>query len=184
LQPLLNDTVAQLKLSYRSDMAEQRRRYEQLATIIAAWRASDRSDTNDRLLEDWLRGAIRSSMPGAHASLPAAPKFAQSPAPTLPATRESEHFQSPEIPALAAPTAKIPPPATKRPHRQRDGAPAREQTFHDKAYQTDADKTPAPDKGPLAAADSTAEKQPPSDEEPVPDKSVGDPFVDDPEPGE
>jgi hypothetical protein len=75
LQTLLNDTVAQLQLAYRHNLPEQQRRYDELAQIVATWREAPRNDANNRLLEDWLRGAIRSSMPGSQQLLPAAPRF-------------------------------------------------------------------------------------------------------------
>jgi hypothetical protein len=77
LQTLLNDTVAQLQLAYRHNVPEQRRRYDELAQVVAAWREAPRNDANNRLLEDWLRAVIRSSMPGSQESLPPAPQFAR-----------------------------------------------------------------------------------------------------------
>jgi hypothetical protein len=75
LQTLLNDTVAQLQIAYRHNIPEQERRYDALAQVVAAWRAAPRNEINNRLLEDWLRGAIRSSMPGSQAPLPPTPQF-------------------------------------------------------------------------------------------------------------
>jgi hypothetical protein len=77
LQSLVNDTVAQFQLAYHHNTAEQRRRYDQLSQTVAAWREAARNDANNRLLEDWLRGAIRSSMPGSQAALPPLPRFVQ-----------------------------------------------------------------------------------------------------------
>lgn len=75
LQPLVNDAVAQLQLSFRHHRAEQLQRYEELREVVEAWQASPRTDANNRLLEDWLRAAIRSSMPGARTALPPRPQF-------------------------------------------------------------------------------------------------------------
>jgi hypothetical protein len=58
----LNDTVAQLQLAYRHNLPERQRRYDELAEVVATWREAPRSDANNRLLVDWLRGAIRSSI--------------------------------------------------------------------------------------------------------------------------
>jgi hypothetical protein len=77
LQALVNDTVAQLQIAYRHNVPEQRRRYAQLAAAITVWRVAPRSETNNRLLEDWLRVAIRNSMPGSQAPLPPVPPFEQ-----------------------------------------------------------------------------------------------------------
>jgi hypothetical protein len=92
LQALLNDTVAQLQLAYRHNAPERRRRYDQLAVVLAAWRDAPRSDANNQLLEDWLRGAIRSSMPGSQLSLPGIPNFGPA---TIPAESGSEEPTAP-----------------------------------------------------------------------------------------
>jgi hypothetical protein len=87
----LNDTVAQLQLAYRHNVPERRRRYDQLAQVVAAWREAPRSDANNRLLEDWLRGAIRSSMPGSQQLLPSVPDFER---PSIPADPTIEEVES------------------------------------------------------------------------------------------
>jgi hypothetical protein len=80
LQSLVNDTAAQLQLVYRHNRAEHQRRREQLVEAIAAWRTAERSSANNERLADWLRDAIRSSMPGSREQLPPLPEFSQSPA--------------------------------------------------------------------------------------------------------
>ncbi|MEX2308122.1 MAG: hypothetical protein WD738_11045 [Pirellulales bacterium] len=75
----MNDMVAQLKVAFRHDAAERHDRYEQLAAVMESWRRADGSDANNRLLADWLRGAMRASMPGSRAALPQIPKFAGGP---------------------------------------------------------------------------------------------------------
>src|SRR5690242_1263991 len=47
LQVLLNDTAAQIQLAYRQHPDEQLTRREQLAAVIAAWRAAPRSEANN-----------------------------------------------------------------------------------------------------------------------------------------
>ena len=116
LQPLLNDTVAQFKIVYRHDETEMRRRYMEVSKVLAAWRGADRTEENNRRLEDWLRGTIRSSMPGSHAELPSMPTFENRPAPALPTTRAPEHSLLPgsavgELPTpttLRAPASNAP----------------------------------------------------------------------------
>jgi hypothetical protein len=76
LQVLLNDTAAQIQLAYRQHPDEQTTRREQLAAVIAAWRAAPRSEANNERLANWLRAAIRSSMPGSNEPLPPTPSFA------------------------------------------------------------------------------------------------------------
>ncbi len=93
-----------------------RRRYMEVSKALAAWREADRTEENNRRLEDWLRGTIRSSMPGSHAQLPPMPTFENLPAPTLPATRAPEHSLLPasavgELPTpntLRAPASNVP----------------------------------------------------------------------------
>ena len=109
LQPLLNDTVAHFKIVYRHDETEMRRRYMEVSKVLAAWREADRTEENNLRLEDWLRGTIRSSMPGSHAELPSMPTFENLPAPTLPATRAPEHSLLP-----ASAVGELPTPTTLR----------------------------------------------------------------------
>jgi hypothetical protein len=75
LQALVNDTAAQIQLAYRLDPAERQRRHEQLEEAVKSWRTVQRSDANNRLLAEWLRAAMRNSMPGSVESLPAPPAF-------------------------------------------------------------------------------------------------------------
>jgi hypothetical protein len=77
MQGLLRATEAQLHIAFRNDIQEHERRREQVAAAVAAWRAAGRSAANDRLLVDWLRAAIRKSMPGSREALPELPKFEQ-----------------------------------------------------------------------------------------------------------
>lgn len=75
LQSLVNDTAAQFQLAYRHNVAEHQRRREQLSQAIAAWRAAAHNDANNRRLTEWLRAAIRSSMPGSRQPLAPLPEF-------------------------------------------------------------------------------------------------------------
>src|SRR3954453_5621718 len=75
LQILVNDTAAQLQLSYRQHPDERTRRQEQLTAAVAAWRAAPRTEANNERLAIWLRAVILSSMPGSQEPLPATPSF-------------------------------------------------------------------------------------------------------------
>jgi hypothetical protein len=75
LQALVNDTAVQFQLAYRHDAAEHRRRYDELAKAVSAWRAAPRDAANNQRLADWLRAAMRTSMPGSHDPLPPVPQF-------------------------------------------------------------------------------------------------------------
>jgi hypothetical protein len=76
LQPLVNDAVAQLKISYRHDRVEREKRYEEIGRAAAAWNKSKRDAADNERLAEWLRGAMRVSMPGSHEPLPPLPEFA------------------------------------------------------------------------------------------------------------
>jgi hypothetical protein len=75
LQSLVNDTATQFKMAYRHNTEEHRARYDQLSQALAAWKKSPRGEENDKLLADWLRAAIRRSMPGSREALPPLPDF-------------------------------------------------------------------------------------------------------------
>jgi hypothetical protein len=75
LQVLVNATAAQIQLAYRQHPDEQAARREQLAAVVAAWRAAPRNEANNERLANWLRAAIQSSMPGSKEPLPGAPSF-------------------------------------------------------------------------------------------------------------
>lgn len=74
-QRLVRAFHSQLQLAYPHDEEERALRSEQLTAAVEAWRAATRSAANERLLDDWLRTAIRKSMPGSHEPLPDIPKF-------------------------------------------------------------------------------------------------------------
>ncbi len=84
LQLLVNDTAAQLRLSYRQEPVELQQRRLVLGQAIAAWNKSARSDRDNHRLSEWLREAMRLSMPGSHEPLPPLPEF---PLPATPAVR-------------------------------------------------------------------------------------------------
>jgi hypothetical protein len=75
LQSLVNDTATQFKMAYRHNTEEHRVRYDQLSQALNAWKKAPRSEENDKLLADWLRAAIRRSMPGSREPLPPLPDF-------------------------------------------------------------------------------------------------------------
>jgi hypothetical protein len=95
MQTLVNDTAAQIQLSYRQHPAERERRREQLAVVVAAWRAADRSEVNNDRLAAWLQDAMHSSMPGSREPLPAAPAFSTNAQHELDAADKSVIKQAP-----------------------------------------------------------------------------------------
>ena len=74
--PLARETWAQFDLAYKMHPNERELRHEQLAAAVNAWRAAPRTDANYERLNNWLRAAIRSSMPGSREALPPLPIFA------------------------------------------------------------------------------------------------------------
>ena len=78
LRPLVADLAVQLRLAYRGDVPEYTRRHEQLRAAISAWNTSSQNTAERQQLADWLRSAIRSSMPGSNAPFPPAPTFGRS----------------------------------------------------------------------------------------------------------
>lgn len=78
LQALVNDVAVQFQLAYRANPAERQRSHEQLAVVVESWRTARRSEANDARLAEWLRAAMRSSMPGSRTGLPPMPAFERS----------------------------------------------------------------------------------------------------------
>jgi hypothetical protein len=75
LQALVNDAAAQFLLAYRHDPAERERRFDELTLAIVRWNQSAHTEADNTALADWLREAMRSSMPGSVEALQPAPKF-------------------------------------------------------------------------------------------------------------
>jgi hypothetical protein len=79
-QALIKAASDQFQLLYRMRPSEAALRQEQLKAVVADWQAAPRSDANNERLTNWLREAIRSSMPGSRLPLPAPPNFVGGPA--------------------------------------------------------------------------------------------------------
>jgi hypothetical protein len=73
LQRLESDLRYQLDLESRFDPAKADERRKTLDGVIQAWEQSPRSEGDYKLMVEWLRGAIRASMPGESGQWPAAP---------------------------------------------------------------------------------------------------------------
>ncbi|HEX4415456.1 MAG TPA: hypothetical protein VH107_17625 [Lacipirellulaceae bacterium] len=106
-QPTLAEqATVQFDLAFRGNPNEGQARMQRLEAVVAAWRAASRTDANNERLSNWLRAAIRASMPGSHDELPAAPTFADNAGrekqPTVKTAPANAH--SPE-PTIAAPAA-------------------------------------------------------------------------------
>jgi hypothetical protein len=105
---LVRETTTQFEIAYRRRPAEISSRKEQLAAMMAAWRAAPRSASNDELMAAWLRSAIRASMPGSQEPLPPPPNFKANEAVEK---HILERKSTPDVkPAVKAPNATTPPP--------------------------------------------------------------------------
>jgi hypothetical protein len=160
LQPLVNDTAAQIQLAYRQHPDEQATRREQLAAVIAAWRAAPRNEANNQRLANWLRAAIQSSMPGSNEPLPQTPSF------TAIVKTESQ------------PQPQIAPQPTEAQSEQAHRAEPKEAEAH-QAEPTQAEAHQAPAE--LQPAEAAFEKKASADSITKPnDERTDDPFRDDP----
>lgn len=120
LQRLTNDLGLQLKLTYRHDLATHRERYAELAAALAAWNRSPRTDADYALMSDWLRTAIRNSMPGDGKPLPPPPTFSvpQPVVAELPALKPTQSAPSsvvekPQSDSTSVVTKSVPPSVTR-----------------------------------------------------------------------
>jgi len=114
-QALVAAASAQFQLSFRMRPAEGQLRQEQLRAAVAAWRAAPRNEFNDERLRNWLREAIRASMPGSRAALPAIPNFGG---------------ESPQAPQVTDPPPVAPPEPTPTVGPE-DPSPDSEDPFRD-----------------------------------------------------
>ncbi len=206
LQGLVNDLGLQLRLSYRANLPEYQRRYDQLGQAIAAWNGSTKSDADRAAIAGWLRQATLSSMPGSGAPMPAVPQFDQlraqastaattSPVgvvtnkpvvPDQPATAE-------ELPTPQAPTAKPAAPVKPQPVVPAAGEmPAAKPADVPRAQPADTQAAPQPSidsaggKLDSAAPGDTSDfwlEHPAANDLPG-DLRLDDPFKDDPTPNE
>jgi hypothetical protein len=103
---LAAEATTQFDLAFRANPNEGQARKEQLESVVSTWRAAPRSDSNNERLNNWLRAAIRASMPGSHEELPAAPIFADTNGREKRKTAKPTpaNMRAPE-PTLAVPTA-------------------------------------------------------------------------------
>lgn len=121
LQRLTNDLALQLDLTYKHDLATHRERYDEMAAALKAWNRSRRTDADYAMMDQWLRTAIRNSMPGAGQPLPAPPEFAalrpsvtELP-PPRPTTSAPRSVAAKPKPAPPGPVATQPKPAVAAP---------------------------------------------------------------------
>lgn len=116
LQSLVTDTAYQLELSYRFNVTELEKRRDEVSRAIEAWNKSPRSEKENQQLADWLRSAIRASMPGSRAELPSLPEFAsQRKAESLPSPVAQEHTETNEATAGSSTTESPGTPVDSKP---------------------------------------------------------------------
>jgi hypothetical protein len=195
LQSLVNDTAFQLKLTYRHSAAELAARYDELQAAVTAWNASSRSEADNRELAEWLREAIRASMPGSPAALPAVPKFEpparerppeELPAPAMPQVppaamgREESTGEPPALLPSASQSDRIENEAPLEQTLMRPTSSPSMLSAEQDAQDADVETSTNVDDS-VEATDDFWSDHPASDELPE-ELSSGDPFVDDPLP--
>lgn len=158
LQVLVNATAAQIQLAYRQHPDEQSARREQLAAVLAAWRAAPRNETNNERLANWLRAAIQSSMPGSKEPLPPTPAFT----------------------AIVKPEPQPPQQVQPQPTEAQSPQSHQAETKEPETHQTEPSKTEA-HQAPVEPqpTEAASEKKVPADSKPN-DERNDDPFRDDP----
>lgn len=103
LPALAMEATTQFELAFRANPGEGQARREQLETVVATWRSAPRTDSNNERLINWLRAAIRASMPGSHDELPASPTFAGATNRTISQRTKTEPTARTLEPTLAGP---------------------------------------------------------------------------------
>jgi hypothetical protein len=98
LSRLESDLRYQLELESRIDPAKVKQRTKTLDEVMQAWSKSPHSPSDYKLVSEWLRSAIRSSLPGESGAWPATPSFSVAKAATPAAhevRKEAAELQTP-----------------------------------------------------------------------------------------
>ncbi len=103
LQLIVNRLNQQLELVARFDVRRSQSRYDALAEAIELWDASPRGNAEFAVMESWLNEALRASMPGSKATMPAAPDFKAS-------SFNGPNFEVVGVEALPSPVVVAPKP--------------------------------------------------------------------------
>jgi hypothetical protein len=185
-QGLVRATTTQIQLAFRNNEEERAHRREQVAATIAAWRAAGRSAANDQLLTNWLREAIRKSMPGSREPLPELPKFVRAavarPAATSTATPSMN--SSPSSTMRQKPVVESADPA-RRPQSSQAAAKQSRSGVERSGRAADTAVTPSPTSSTQNAARAAQDAEQdfwsahPANSD-LPADLSGDPFRDDP----
>jgi hypothetical protein len=154
LQSLVNEADFQIRLTFRHNRSELERRRAELAAGVAKWRAAARNDANNRRMAEWLRTAIRNSMPGSGKSSPPLPEF------------DSRSVAIPMAPDLTSPSTTRQKPVVTEP-------PGSAQSMSDDGVTATSGAS-----GPSAESDFWSDH--PANTDLPAELSGGDPFRDDP----
>ena len=69
IDELVSDLRLQIQLAFRRDVEERALRLRETQEAIGLWKQSPRSAADEEVFRNWLRRAIRHSMPGARGGL-------------------------------------------------------------------------------------------------------------------
>jgi hypothetical protein len=187
LQRLVNAVSKQFHIAYGHDAERMHQHREQLAAAVAAWRAAPRSAANDKLLADWLRTAIRKSMPGSREALPEVPEFSR-PVATQPVATNRPQPNPSSLPTMRQKPVIENSAPTQKP--EQSGQPAAGGTQVSRPTTVDGAKAASVAPGPTISARPPATTEPsgiddfwtdhPANRDLPTDLSGGDPFGDDP----
>ncbi|MEM8866088.1 MAG: hypothetical protein AAGF31_11145, partial [Planctomycetota bacterium] len=100
MQQLVDDLAMQFQLTLRNRPDEHQSHYDHLADALAAWNRSARTDADLATMDNWLRAAIRATMPGSQRDMPSLPRFstvATVPTPTTSTADSAETIPSPAV---------------------------------------------------------------------------------------
>ena len=104
LESLESDLRFQIAMAWRHEGRTREARESQLEEVLDAWRASPQTEEDQRILRNWMRGAILSSLPGESGEFPPAPAFSQRPEANESTPPQADDVTSPE----AAPESSVP----------------------------------------------------------------------------
>jgi hypothetical protein len=103
LESLESDLRFQIAMAWRHEGRTREARESQLDEVLEAWRASPQTEADQQLLQQWMRDAILSSLPGESGEFPPAPTFSPRIEANELAPPRDEEVQSP------APESSVPP---------------------------------------------------------------------------
>ena len=121
LERLVSDLRYQLELQSRVEPAKVELQRQALDQVLQAWKESQQSESDYKMIVAWLKTTIRASMPGESGQWPAAPAFS-SPQPAVASDHEVRK-DAVNTPAVEAPHAKADTPPHASPSKETHASP-------------------------------------------------------------